>query len=302
MIYVLLGEEYFLVKRALDKLLDERCPKAVRDFNFDAYEAQDVDVKKIASALGTLPMMAESRCVLIKNAHELRKSDMESLEPLLAQVPETTDLIFVGLKADNRFGFWKNLLKSAKVTEFKPLSSQEVPQWLITQAKQFGYRLSQAAAQMIEAGIGTDLMTLDGTLQKLILYVQPSKNIEVSDVEKCVTSFSWKNVFELTDAVAKKNTERALKLFHEMSLSGESPIAFVALLARHFRILSKVKEGDTGGLFFKLVDDYKRQAQAFTSEKLAQKREKLFTADWALKSSPLSPKLVFERLVMDLCH
>ena len=154
MIYVLLGEEYFLVKRALDKLLDERCPKAARDFNFDAYEAQDLDVKKIASALGTLPMMAERRCVLIKNAHELRKSDMESLEPLLAQVPDTSDLIFVGLKADNRFGFWKNLLKAAKVTEFKPLTSYEVPKWLIDQAKQSGYQLSQEAAQMIEEGVG----------------------------------------------------------------------------------------------------------------------------------------------------
>ncbi|QQR80898.1 MAG: hypothetical protein IPJ69_01740 [Deltaproteobacteria bacterium] len=99
----------------------------------------------------------------------------------------------------------------------------------------------------------------------------------------------------------QKNSEKALKLFHEMSLSGESPIAFVALLARHFRILTKVREGDTAGLFFKLVEDYKRQALAFTPQSLAQKREKLFFADWHLKSSPIPAALTFERLVMELC-
>ncbi len=301
MIIAIIGEEFFLVKKALTKLLDERCPQSVRDFNLDVYEAADIDAKRLAAGLGTLPMMAERRCVLIKNAHELRKSDMEALEPLLPQVPETTDLVFVGAKADNRFGFWKNLLKAAKVMEFKPLSPAEVPRWLTDQAKVSGYRLDADAAALIEAGVGTDLMALQSALEKLYSYVHPHKEIEASDVEACVTTFSWKNVFELTDAVARKNVERALKLFHEMSLSGESPIAFVALLARHFRILSKVKEGDTAGLFFKLIDDYKRQAASFTPQKLAEKRDRLFFADWHLKSSPLPARLVFERLVMDLC-
>ncbi|QQR80899.1 MAG: DNA polymerase III subunit delta [Deltaproteobacteria bacterium] len=204
MITAILGEEYFLVKKALTKLLDERCPKAARDFNLDVYEASELDIKKLAAALGTLPMMAERRCVLIKNAHELRKSDMDSLEPLVAQVPETTDLIFVGLKADNRFGFWKNLLKVAKVMEFKPLTPYEVPKWLIEQSKQEGYQLSLDAAELIEAGVGTDLMSLQSTLEKLYHYVYPEKKILPKDVEACVTTFSWNTVFELTDAVAKK--------------------------------------------------------------------------------------------------
>jgi DNA polymerase-3 subunit delta len=302
MIFSILGAESVLVKEALDKLLAERLDPASKDFNFDIFEAGSLEIKKVASAIGTLPVLAARRIVLIKSAHELKKGETESLTDLLDQVPETTDLIFVAEKADARTTFWQKLTKKAKTTEIRPPEPREAPHWVVQEARKAGYLIDAAAASWMVAAIGSDLAGLRSALEKIFLLKGAQKQISLQDVESCVTAVSWKTVFELTDAVGARKLDRALQLFKRMEESGESPIAMLALLARHFRILSKVKEGDSGGVPPFFLKDYQRQAGQFDATKLAEKREKLFQTDWALKSSPIDKNLLFERLLMDLCR
>ena len=51
MIFVLVGSEALLVKRALDKLLSERLEPASKDFNCDIFEGSDLSTKKVAKRL-----------------------------------------------------------------------------------------------------------------------------------------------------------------------------------------------------------------------------------------------------------
>ncbi len=302
MIFAFIGSEALLLKKALDKLLAERVDPASKDFNFDVFDGGSLDARKVADAVGTLPVFAVRRVVLIKSAHELKKGEMDRLSDLLDRVPETTDLIFAAEKSDGRTGFWQKLAKVATVREFKPLDPREAPRWIVEEAASAGYRIDPQAAQWLASAVGADLSALRSSLEKLYLLKRGQKEISFQDVESCVASVSWKTVFELTDAVGAKNLERALKLFQRMEDSGESPIALLALLARHFRILSKVKEGDAGGVPPFVLKDYQRQAGQFDVRRLEEKRERIFQTDWALKSSPIDSNLLFERLLMDLCR
>lgn len=302
MIYSVIGSESVLVKEALDKLLSERLDPNSKDFNFDVFEPGSLEIKKVASALGTLPVFAPRRVVVIKSAHELKKGEMEDLSDLLDQVPESTDLIFVAEKADARMAFWQKLAKKAKTMEIRPPEPRETPHWVVQEARKSGYLIDAAAASWLVAAVGADLAGLRSALEKIYLLIGAQKQIALQDVEACVTAVSWKTIFELTDAVGARKLDKALTLFHRMEESGESPIAMLALLARHFRILSKVKEGDSAGVPPFFLKDYQAQAGRFDDVRLEQKREKLFQTDWALKSSPIDKNLLFERLLMDLCR
>lgn len=302
MIYALVGSEALLLKRALEKLLASLLDPASRDFNFDIFEGGTLDVRKVADVIGTFPVFAPRRVVLIRNAQELKKDESDRLAGLLSKVPETTDLIITAEKSDGRTGFWQTVSKTAKVREFKPLDSREAPRWITDEAAHAGYRIRFEAAQWIAAAVGSDLTALQSTLEKLYLLKGNEKEITLKDVESAVTAVSWKNIFELTESVGVRNLGRALDLFRKMEEVGESPIAMLSLLGRHFRILSKVKEGDPAGVPPFFLREYQRQAGQFDAGRLAEKREKIFQADWALKSSPIDSNLVFERLLMELCR
>jgi len=153
----------------------------------------------------------------------------------------------------------------------------------------------------LASALGADMGLIASTLEKLYLLKGKDKTIRLEDVESCVTSFSWKSVFELTDAVGRRKLSKALPLFQKMMVSGESAVALLALLARHFRLLSRVKEGETSGIPPYFIQDYKKQAEAFSIKELAQKREKIFETDWALKSLPIPSSILFEKLMMNLC-
>lgn len=302
MIHVLVGQEVFLIQRALEKFLSERLLSASREFNFDLLEGKEVEAKKLMEVARTLPVLSARRILLVKNAHDLKKGEMEGLEPLLKEIPETTDLIFVAEKVDRRLRFWQRIGEVGKVQEFKPLYPREVPPWILEEARSRGFAISPDAAQWLVSALGTDLSLIHSTLEKLILFKGDEKKISLGDVEACVTAFSWKSVFDLTDAVGRRDLGQALILFKRMFSAGESPIALLALIARHFRILIKVKEGETGGIPPFFLKDYQRQAGTFQREELNEKNEKIFQTDWALKSSPLGSAILFERLLMDLCQ
>lgn len=302
MIYALIGPEALLLKRALDKLLAECLDPASKDFNYDVFEGGDLDVQKVIQSIGTLPVFAPRRVVLVKNAHELKKAEQEKLANLLSDIPESTDLIFTAEKSDARTGFWQKLAKAGKTMEFKPIDPREAPRWIADEAAAAGYKMDYQAAQWLASAIGADLSAIQSALQKLFLLKGDQKTISLADAEACVSAISWRSVFDLTDAVGAKNLSCALQLFHRMEESGESPIGMLSILARHFRILSKVKEGDTAGVPPFFLRDYQRQAGPFDAARLQDKREKIFQADWALKSSPIDNNLLFERLLMELCR
>ncbi len=302
MIDLLIGEEGLLVRERLEKLLSERLPPQNRDFNLDLFEGEKAQAREIIERCQTFPMLALRRIVLIRNAQGLKKGEMESLETFLPSLPETTDLILVTAKIDGRLSFWKLVQKMGRVTEFKSLNRRDASQWLSQEASDNGYRLQADAAGWIIAALGTDLATLSSTLQKLFLLKGEKKEIILADVESCITAISWKNIFELTEAVGEKDLRRTLTLFQKMSSSGESPVGMLALLARHFRILTRVREGDSAGIPPFFVEDYRRQATRFSPSELDEKREKIFYADWSLKSSPIDSTLLFERLLIDLCR
>lgn len=302
MIFCLVGTEFFLLHEALGKLLSERVDSASKDFNFDVFEGSDLDIKILSDRVNSLPIFAVRRVVLVRSAHELKKVAMDVMIKILENIPETTDVIFVAQKSDSRTTFWQKLAKLGKIKEFKPLEAREAAQWALEKSQKAGYQLMSDAAQWMVAALGADIGQLHSTIEKLFLMKGAEKKISLADIESCVTAISWKNIFELTDAVGSKKLDRALQLFQRMQLSGESPIAMSALLARHFRILSRVKEGDSGGVPPYFLKDYQRQVGQFDKNKLEAKREKIFQTDWALKSSPLNSQLLFEQLLVELCR
>lgn len=302
MIHALVGEEVFLLKRALDKLLAERIPTDLKDFNWDPFDGGEIEADRVIERLSTLPTLSSRRVVLIRDADQILKKEAERLAAFLPHIPETTDLILTATRPDRRLTFWQEVAKRGKIQEFRPLYEREVPQWIREEVKRGGFQMAPDALQFLAQAVGTDLSLLHATLEKIFLLIGEKREIRVEDVASTVASSAWKKVFDLTDAVARKDLPLTLKIFREMTAARESPVALIGQLAWHLRTLEKVKRGEVSGLSPFVVNRYRGMSEKSSFETLDKGRDRLFFADWALKSSPLPPEVVFERLLIDLCR
>lgn len=85
------------------------------------------------------------------------------------------------------------------------------------------------------------MFLLENECEKLMLYKDDTKSIEEADVDCMVVKYDFDNVFELTDAVIKKDVDKSLTLYNEMIKRNEEPIKIIVLLANQFRLIFQSK-------------------------------------------------------------
>jgi len=76
--YLLTGEEGYFIDRALARIMEKGLAGALRDFNLDIFYGKDTKADTIAAQACTLPVMAEKRVVVLKEADKLK--DMEPIK------------------------------------------------------------------------------------------------------------------------------------------------------------------------------------------------------------------------------
>jgi DNA polymerase-3 subunit delta len=95
-------------------------------------------------------------------------------------------------------------------------------------------------------------------------------------------------------------------------LSGEPPLAILALLARQIRLCWQAKDGTMRGVAVPqlaqkmgvppfVVKNYVQEASHFTESDLKRIHQAIRKADLALKSTGTSPEILLEALVLSLC-
>ncbi|MBI4197464.1 MAG: DNA polymerase III subunit delta [Deltaproteobacteria bacterium] len=301
MIYVLTGDP-FLTERSLKnlkvKLLGQELvtPDSMRVMGGDELEARD-----LLESARSLSLFSKKTVLIVRGAEDIRKEELERLKGHVQELVNGGELVFVAEKLDRKISFWQEVVSVAKWQELKALYPREIPAWIKAECEKRGKQVSPAAASFLAERYGAELGLLSSTLEKAFLLMPNQPEISLELARECCESITWKSLFDLSDAVGSKNLPRALQLFRQMTLSGESEVGLLALLARHFRILKKVKETGQGAPPY-FLPQYQRQASSFSHEKLMQAHERFFRIDWDLKSSPLPQKILLEKLLLNLCQ
>ncbi|MBW1974689.1 MAG: DNA polymerase III subunit delta [Deltaproteobacteria bacterium] len=264
----------------------------------------------IIGLIRTIPMGGIARAILVDHAENLPQKQLDQLlDALKASVPSS----WVGIG-------WHEFKLPAKVEKVAeevggvvvvcnaPRTNQ-LPNWLQSLAKQHGKRLNKDAASLLLEYIGNDLALLASELEKLVLYTADRKVIEANDVIQASSIQKVYSAFQITDALAEGNPEKALTCVESLLRSGESPLALLGILARHVRLLwqthSILQEGknieDLKG-YLKLpefvINKLAQQAQNLTDETLKELHLLLFRTDVALKSTTLPPHFIFSHLIL----
>ena len=317
-LYYLYGEESYLLDRAVEAVIKAAAPEGVNDFNYNGYHGKDVTLEQLLSAVETLPFMCKRRVVLVREAQEIDMKVLEGLGGYLDDPSPSTCLILHAMTAhkslDGRTAIVRKLKGKALCGEFAAFKEHDAEQFVQKQAAQRGLRVSEEVAAHLVSSVGTSLAELDKALDKLDLYLGPQQRVAtLEELGQVVAQTRVSSVFELTDALGDKRLDLALEILDGMMLHGSAAIMINQMIARHFRIMLKLKDpslrnagsaerAKAAGVSSYFLKDYQRHADKFSAAQLRLIMTELLATDIALKSSKLSDQLIMEGLLLKIAH
>ncbi len=316
-LYLLHGDEPLLTREAMAWLRQHVLQGIAEDFNLDRFDARErPDLHRLVQAARTLPMMGPRRLVWVRDAEPLFDLKADALEPLLDYIkapdPSTTLVIQANKKVKKNGVLYKRIAKNGVAAEFTAPRERQLPGWLQTRAKEASRVLRPDAAALLVEALGRDLGALDAALERVMLFVDGDAPIELEHVEQTVAHTRTRTVWELVDAIADRNTPKALARAHLLVGQGEHALRLLALVIRQFRQLLLGHAARAGGATLDeaasaagvpqfRAQAFARQLENYNLPELVAALRRLSHADRALKGSKLPDALVLESCLLDLC-
>jgi DNA polymerase-3 subunit delta len=78
----------------------------------------------------------------------------------------------------------------------------------------YQFKIQPQVANLLAENIGVDLSRIDNEFKKLTIFLPPNSEITAEMVEKHIGISKEYNVFELQDALAKRNLDKTYKIVH----------------------------------------------------------------------------------------
>jgi DNA polymerase III subunit delta len=336
--YVFVGDEAFFRKRFRDAILEHLVPVDLRDFSLFEFDLGESDLAEVLDRARTPSLMAPFQVFFVRGVKNLfgRGSNDEKLAAIeeYCKNPNPDALIVfvadhISIPADVRkmemqdkeryqriretMGQYCGLVELARVEE------GEAVRWIgeYCASREVPVKIEPDGARELVDALGGNMMMISNELEKLMLYVGAKNRITLGDVETMVLAAKQRSLYELTDAISSKERVRALEVLDAILSSGdgeEAAIGHIYMLAKTFRqmlVILERKVRDQRMLWAALwqgfrvppfaADDIIKQARRYKSRRELTRAIRLVAkADLALRSSPVSKRMVLERLVMDL--
>ncbi|HLZ22265.1 MAG TPA: DNA polymerase III subunit delta [Ktedonobacterales bacterium] len=233
---------------------------------------------------------------------------------LAEYVPSLPEFSILVLLADEVLDAASPLLKAAqkfgKAQAFLLPRGPQLEDWVARRAASHDAKLAPEAARLLAVEVGDNLRLLALEIEKLATYVGQGETIRVEDVRTLTPASRQAKVFDLTDALARRDRKRALALLHELLAAGESPLGIVALTAFQTRSLLQVKTlaeqglrapqiAQTAGMAPFVVEKTLPLARQFSFAQLEAAHRSLLEIDIALKRSKMTPEMALDLLVVE---
>jgi DNA polymerase III subunit delta len=225
-VYYIYGDDEFQKNDAIQQFLHATVDPATRDFNLEVRRGGDVNAEILESLVGTPPMMADRRVVVIRDVNILRKDARILLDSYVQRPSPDTILLLVaaaGAKGD------KTLQQSTTPLEFTPLEDSRVPKWIAHYVSdKLATEITSEAADLLHSAVGNDLYQIAAELDKLVSYTNGAIITE-SAVSDVVGIRRGETIGDLLDAVLERDAKLALELVQHILMQPKTTAVSVVM-------------------------------------------------------------------------
>ena len=221
--YLVQGEDVLLYDKALE-MIKKAMDLQLEDFNFNIFDDDNFNGDLVIDTCETLPMGSEKKVVLLKNISNPNENFKKKLKDYLKNPLQSTCLVIFDFF--NKFDF----LISEKISA-KRLDDQSLKEIVITELKKNEKTITDGACQKLIEACCNYYSLIKNELEKLI----SCDDFEITEktIDALVCKQTEFTVFELTDALSKRDADRAVSLLNLMPKDTKT----FSLVLNHFRRL-----------------------------------------------------------------
>lgn len=323
MFHVFQGEDAFSCSEEIASLKARMGDPALADLNVTHLDGRTIDLKELEHHCDTIPFLGEQRLVIVRGllARLEQKSEgalgstwVDALMAYLPTLPSTTRLIF-----------WEDGALSPKhpvlvlaqkygkefVKTFELPTGSMLADWIRKRVKDAEGQITAGAVNVLSMFVGSDLYQLDQEIAKLVAFTGGQRPIEEKDVALLTPRAREANVFEMVDALGRRDGRTASRTCHELLDAGEHPLALLGMVTRQFRLMIQVKElapqlGTPDAIARELrqnpypIKKILHQSASYTMAQLGAIYHRLLDADVEIKTGQMDPVLSLELLIAGL--
>ena len=243
--YFFYGAENYLIEQALHLLKKVALEPGTEDFNWHVFraDANDVNWETFADSLSSLALIPARRLVVLKQLNKAlrNKSVKLIIESTLKLSPEDLTLILIEEDPDLKKAFFKNVIQNSTPVFFPSLKPIELQQYLAKYVAGFKKEISDAALEKILTESEPNLRELLHKMEVLVNYSGDKPTISPQDVEKCTAFTREVEVYNLLQALGKKDASSCRQIVGQLLERKVEIGALFSLLYRQIWAMYRMK-------------------------------------------------------------
>lgn len=326
-VYLLYGEEAYLMRKLEKTIIDAVLPPAEQDMNLIIYN-QDPEIQELIAAVEAVPFMSGKNVIVIRGTSWFKAKkgniddellsdgkDDKQLIKIFSNIPSHSYIVLSTTeKIDKRRKCFKAIETNGVAVEVASLKFNDVRGWLNTKLMSLNKKMASDALEHLLGALSLmpniSLSFLDNEVEKMALY-SSGHVISFKDVENVLSSIPEISIFTMIDAISQRQKAKALTLLNRQFIAGEHPLRILALLVRQIRMLWQVKEMLNQGTDINtmanilkvrqfVVEKLIRQSRNFSWKALKVALLALAQADYDFKAGK-ADNVIIEKIIIELC-
>ena len=322
-LYLLYGEELFLLENILKKIKNifGECIKGINYINID-----DTNISELISDIETPAFGYEKKLLIVRNSGILKKegkrknTELSNLrEKISSYIKENIDiindsvvLVIIEEDIDNKQELYKIFDKFGVVCNFEYQKPMQIQKRLKAICNAYHVDIDDSSLKYFIEVCGTNMQELINEIRKLIEYAGNGGKIEKVDIDKLCIKKLETIIFDLTDNLGKKETQKALQVLKNLIANKEPIQKILITLYNHFKKLyiTKLAVRENKDLISSLnlkpnqtflVNKYKTQANYFSGKELSKILQGLRDLDYNSKNGLIDLQVGLEAILCTYC-
>ncbi|MFO7526903.1 MAG: DNA polymerase III subunit delta [Ignavibacteriaceae bacterium] len=310
-VYYLSGEDSYSINAVSGNIQKKAASFITSDFDKETVYGENKNFVDVISAAQAFPFGSEKKLIVFKQAD--KPKDKKELIRYAESPADFTVLICIheGTISNPESEPYNTLLKEGFLFEAKELKGKHLADWLISEVESKGKKITSENAELMLDMVGDSKQLLELQLDKLFLFIGDNNEITLDIISSLSTKLKEYSIFDLQNAIGKRNKELALKYAYNLLEKGNDLVMIVAMLTKYFTGLARVSELITTNVneyqAAKIVGthpyyykDYIEARRRYSNKDIVEAFRALLKADLSNKTTQTEAKTIVAVLIAEL--
>ncbi len=243
--YLVYGEELYLIDQYINELKDK-----YKNYDVVYYDLLESNISDAVDDALMSSLFSSNKLIICTNSFiftgdkSIIEHNIDSLLEYMNNNNNNNIFIFVvnAISIDLRKKIVKEIDKNGTIKEFKKLKDYDLNKFIKDYISNHKYKIDNSLIPLIIEKLTNNLYVITSELDKLFIYKGNDYVITKEDVNNTISKVINSNIFDLINAIVKKDIDKSLELYDDLLLLNEEEFILIVALANQFRLIYQVKE------------------------------------------------------------